>query len=111
MKTLTYLGITAEANLWYSIGLREYSNTDFAVSHMTDTGAASDGAIIEARITSGYDDGRALVWLIQERRRQREHQAQLDTQRKAGDDAIHAARIQRQAAELACKARGLKLDE
>lgn len=111
-KTLTYCGITAEVGLWHSLGISEYSGgTKFEDMPCRESFSPSDGDLAEARIASGSNDGRALVWLIQERRRRAEHEAQLAATRKQGDDAIHAARIQRQAAELECRARGLTLKQ
>ncbi len=92
MKTLTYQGITADAALWQKLGMREYTNTPFSEQPLTETYAPSDGDLIEARLASGSTGDAALVWLIQERRRQGEHAAALRAQKQAGDDAIHAAR-------------------
>lgn len=110
-KTYTYCGITAEAGLWHSLGMTAYSNTPFSENpNRQHHHAPSDGQLHEARIASGATDGRALVWLIQERRRSEEELQRNAALAKQGDDAIHAARINRQAAELQCKARGIKVE-
>ncbi len=114
----TYCGITAPVSLWISAGMTisfqigdRYALTprdSFSGSPLTD------GELIEARITTGDAGEKALVWLIGERRRQSEERARnrasqtlADAQKKAGDDAIHAARIHRQAEELRCLAAGI----
>lgn len=116
-ETYTYCGITAPLALWLAVGLETINWIDGTVEFPRRTyKAATDAELIEARIQSGDAGEVALVWLIGERRRQREEDArntalfeQGRAQSKAGDDAIHAARIHRQAEELKWKAMGIKV--
>lgn len=117
----THCGITAPVALWISVGMEFLNHGESFTLRPKDcifdrSVTLSDGQLIEARIHTGSDGEAALVWLIQERRRQAEESArntaiyrQAEAQKKAGDDAIHAARIHRQAAELECKARGIDI--
>lgn len=100
--TYTYAGVTADSALWREIGYDVYSSGE---SHSTRVMAASEGEVINARVTTGHSDERALAWLIAERTRQYEERQRNTAIAKQGDDAIHAARIQRQAAEIEYKAR------
>ena len=113
----TRCGVTAPVALWLSAGMEFVNHGDTYSLRPKDGWAAplTDGAIIEARVAANDGGEQALVWLITERRRQWEERERIrafqiaaDAQKKAGDDAIHAARIQRQAAELECLARGVK---
>jgi hypothetical protein len=113
----THCGITAPVALWISAGMQFSSwGEEFslrpALSSWGDP--LTEGQLIEARATTGDSGEKALVWLIAERRRrgeerERNHAAQItaDAQKKSGDDAIHAARIHRQAEELRCLANGV----
>lgn len=97
----TYMGITAHKGLWLQLGMRPYSNVPFSESRSHEGHHyTTDGELIEARIASGSTGEAALVWLIQERRRRREEEARTRALAKQGDDMIHAARIQRQVAEI-----------
>jgi hypothetical protein len=128
-ETYTYCGITAPLALWEAVGLERINWADGTVEFprrkdfgpMSGIKAATDADLIEARVTcamvSGDKDVAALVWLIAERRRQQEEAArnralyeQAQAQKKAGDDAIHAARIHRQAEELRCRANGVRVE-
>lgn len=119
-ETYTYCGITAPLALWNEVGLKTIHWIDNTVEFPRrddppyGVGGATDGELIEARIHTGTAGEEALVWLIQERRRQREESARTraayetaQSSKKAGDDAIHAARIHRQAEELRCLANGV----
>lgn len=119
-ETYTYCGITAPVALWASVGLiaQNWAEGTTKFPHRLDPAfgqrGATDGELIEARITTGDTGEKALVWLIAERRRQREEtarnnaaQVSAEAQKKAGDAAIHAARIHRQAEELRCLAAGI----
>jgi hypothetical protein len=124
--TYTYCGITAAPALWAAVGLTTTNwvggITEFPRREDHPFGgsrAATDGEIIEARVTTGDTGDAALVWLIAERRRQREETARNAAQHalanavKAAEEAIHAARIHRQAEdrqaeELRCKAMGVR---
>lgn len=123
-ETYTYCGITAPIALWNAVGLEtiHWASGIIEFPRRKDYGGlsrvhgATDAELIEARLRSGDSGEGALVWLIQERRRQQEEAErthaiylQAESQRKAGDDAIHAARIHRQAEELRCKAAGIKV--
>lgn len=61
-KLYTRCGISAPAALWSDLGYQIYSNTDeignSRIYEMTD------GRLIRARIESGANDARALVWLL-----------------------------------------------
>ena len=111
-ETYTYCGITAPLALWRAVGLEEINWADGTVEFPQRSQAyATDGEIIEARIHTGDTGEAALVWLIGERRRQHEERARNNATyehgqalKKSGDDAIHAARIHRQAEELRCRA-------
>jgi len=115
----TYCGITAPVALWISAGMRfismgERYTLDFDESDWNRKAHLTDGQLIEARVVTSDDGEKALVWLIAERRRQGEERARNSAterltaaEKKAGDDAIHAARIQRQAEELRCLAAGI----
>lgn len=114
-ETYTYCGITAPLSLWNAVGLEtiHWAGGEIEFPRRRDTGAR-DGDLIEARLTSGSDSEAALVWLKAERRRQSEElernratERMAEATRKAGDDAIHAARIHRQAEELHCLANGV----
>ncbi len=117
-KSYTHCGITAPVALWISAGMSIsfQANDRWTLTPADRFSGHSlmDGHLIEARITSGDSGEKALVWLIAERRRQSEErernrasQVLADAQKKAGDDAIHAARIHRQAEELRCLAAGI----
>ncbi|GAC1410685.1 MAG: hypothetical protein NVSMB64_19970 [Candidatus Velthaea sp.] len=121
-ETYTYCGITAPLALWQEVGLKTINRVGGIIEFpgRIDYGggskyrAATDGDLIEARIRTGDTGEAALVWLIAERRRQYEEKEknhaiweQAQAQKKAGDDAIHAARIHRQAEELRCRAAGI----
>ncbi len=113
--TLTYCGITAEAALWAELGMRPYANVPFEEKPCREgtahNSAPTDGELIEARITSGSAGDEALVWLIRERRQRAEERARNYATMKAADEAVHAARIRRQAARLELKAKGLSEDD
>lgn len=120
-EQIEYCGITATQSLWQAVGLATGTYSDGRVefprpyqSYGLFIKPATDGELIEARITTGETGEKALVWLIAERRRQAEERARTQAsevlaaaQKKAGDDAIHAARIHRQAEELRCLAAGI----
>jgi hypothetical protein len=121
-ETYTYCGITAPLALWRAVGLEEINWADGTVEFpqrsqknpFVGFADATDGEIIEARIHTGDTGEAALVWLIGERRRQHEERARNNATyehgqalKKSGDDAIHAARIHRQAEELRCRAAGI----
>lgn len=121
-EMLECCGITAQLALWNAVGLRtknwvggqvEFPARDGMTFGSRQAGA-TDAELIEARVTTGKTDEQALIWLIRERRRQAEETARnqaayeaAQAQKKAGDDAIHAARIERQAAELRALAAGV----
>lgn len=117
-ETYTYCGITASVSLWISAGMEVINwaggTKELRVKDSPWGGNLTDGQLIEARITTGDTGEKALVWLIAERRRQSEERnrneairQQADAAKKSGDDAIHAARIHRQAEELRCLANGI----
>lgn len=113
--TYTFAGITADAALWREVG---YSVSDSAgwaagaskageigTSHSLIGFAASEGELVAARVTTGFNDDRALAWLVGERKRANEERSRNAAMAKHGDDLIHAARIQRMAAQIEYKAR------
>ena len=108
----TRCGVTAPVALWVSAGMEFSWHGDKWTLRDKDNWLGeplTDGQIIEARATTGQTGELALAWLIAERRRRSEIRASIAAQKQAGDDAIHAARIRRQAAEMECLARGVKV--
>lgn len=117
----TIAGVTVSVSLWLSAGMEfvnwgdEFSLRPYKNGHGASLSEAEmEGQIIEARVTTGDTGEKAVVWLIAERRRQAEERARnnaayesAEAQKKAGDAAIHAARIHRQAEELRCLAAGV----
>ena len=107
--TYTYCGITADSALWKALDMTEYGDRPFAEGPSRSSASPSDGSLVEARVASGSDGDAALVWLIQERRKNQQHADALTVERQKNDALIHAARINRQAAEMnleAAKRRG-----
>jgi hypothetical protein len=114
----THCGVTARVSLWISAGMEFINYGDFfklkPFTSNWNRNDLTDGAVIEARIVTDNTGEKALVWLIAERRRQGEERARnealhasAEAQKKAGDAAIHAARIHRQAEELHCLSHGI----
>lgn len=116
----TFAGITGHAALWAELGYDVRDEQGYGYGHPTnasDVGvshslvsrglrpAATTGELMAAAIAAGAADDRALAWLIDERKRQSEERARQAAIAKQGDDAIHAARIHRQAARIEYKAR------
>jgi len=106
--TYTYRGITADSALWQALDMIEDQRVPFSERPLRGKLAPSDADLIEARIAGQSTGDEALVWLIQERRRQWAAIGAQRTEDKRADEALHIARINRQAAEMNLEAAKLQ---